>query len=222
MLSTPPAQEPPSETPPAAGGLWLLASIAMIGLVIGAGGVALVTSRALPASTGADTAAAAAAGSRRAAPEYSGPPKWEGGRAPGRGRRGEITYGLPAENAIAIWGGRVRPVLTVRCLAGVTDVFVLTDSAAKVEGTQDHRTVQVSFDGAPQRAERWVESADYDALFAPDGQAMARQIAASRTLRFGFTPYNASPATVEFDLRGFERLLDSVAKSCRWVVGSRQ
>jgi hypothetical protein len=218
MLPISPSPEPPPDTPPAAGGLWLRAAIALIGLVIGAGGVALVTSRGLPARSGGSTdeATSSRAVPRSAQPAYSGAPKWEGGRAAGRGRRAEVTYGVTAENEIAIWGGRVRPVLTVRCSGGVTDVFVLTESAAKVEESKDHRTVHVAIDEGPERIERWVESADYDALFAPDGPAMAREIAAGRTLRFGFTPYNAVPAVAEFDIRGFDRLIDSVAKSCRW------
>jgi hypothetical protein len=221
MSFTPPPQEPPSPaTPPGATGLWLLASVAMIGLVIGAGGVALVTSPAQPATgatrglDGESTAATAA--SHGGVSEYTGPPKWEGVRPAGRGRQAAITYELSAEHDIWIFGKRVTPVLTVRCEAGVTDVFVLTESAAKIEESQDHRTVHVGFDGAPQRTERWVESADYDALFAPDGPAMAREIAASRTLRFGFTPYNAPPAVADFDVRGFDQLIASVAKSCRW------
>lgn len=217
MQPASPSPDPPSDTPPRAGGLWLLATIAMIGLVIGAGGVALVTSRGLPANSGATgEATPSRAVPRSAPPAYSGAPKWEGGRAAGRGRRAEVTYGVNAENEIAIWGGRIRPVLTVRCSGGVTDVFVLTESAAKVEETKDHRTVRVAIDEGPERIERWVESADYDALFAPDGPAMAREIAAGRTLRFGFTPYNAPPVLAEFDIRGFDRLIGSVAKSCRW------
>jgi hypothetical protein len=40
------------------------------------------------------------------------------------------------------------------------------------------------------------------------------QIAASRTLRVGFTPYNAAPVAIEFDVRGFDDLIGIVAKTC--------
>ena len=47
-----------------------------------------------------------------------------------------------------------------------------------------------------------------------EGAAFANQIATARTMRFGFTPYNAKPVVIEFDVRGFDDLIGLVAKTC--------
>src|SRR2546427_429209 len=44
-----------------------------------------------------------------------------------------VSFELEAENDVSVWMKRVRPTLAVRCLSGVTEVFVVTDSAASFE-----------------------------------------------------------------------------------------
>jgi hypothetical protein len=128
----------------------------------------------------------------------------------------EVQYELAAENEISTWARRVRPVLTVRCANGAGEVFVLTESAAAMEGDDGRHTVSVAFDGTPGHSEQWIASDDYAGLFAPDAVDAARRIARARTLRFGFTPYNGSPTVADFDVRGFDAVLDGLARSCRW------
>jgi hypothetical protein len=109
---------------------------------------------------------------------------------------------------------RVRPTLAVRCLGGQTEVFVFTDTAASVEREDDKHTVHVGFDNADDVAQQWLDSADHRELFAPDGAALARQIAGARRMKFRFTPFNASPVVVEFDVHGAEEPLQAVTKMC--------
>jgi hypothetical protein len=127
-----------------------------------------------------------------------------------------VEYELPARNDVAVWMTRVRPILVVRCASRETDVLVRTHSAASFEPQAGRHTVGVGFDKGPDSKEQWIESDDAQGLFAPDGVAMARRIAASRAMRFGFTPHNASPVVVDFDVKGFDALVGSVAKACRW------
>ncbi len=43
---------------------------------------------------------------------------------------------------------------------------------------------------------------------------MARQIAAADTMQFGFTPFNSSSVSVEFDVHGFAERLETITKTC--------
>jgi Type VI secretion system VasI, EvfG, VC_A0118 len=145
-------------------------------------------------------------------------PKWARTRQSGRAGDGSraISFELEAENEVRVWMNRVRPVLTVRCLERRTEVFVVTDSAMSIESTPDQHTVHISFDGQAETEERWFDSAAKRDLFAPDGIALAVQLAHAHTLRFGFTPFSASPVVAEFDVRGFAEPLESLARTCGW------
>jgi hypothetical protein len=144
--------------------------------------------------------------------------RWRGSRQPGWASDGSrtISFLLEADNKIPVWMKSVRPVLTVRCLAGNTEVFIVTNWAASIEPDAELHTIHLSFDNGPSVAEQWLDSDDAQALFAPDGVSMARQIARSRQMHFGFTPFNAAPATAQFNVAGFDQLVGSVAKTCRW------
>jgi hypothetical protein len=141
--------------------------------------------------------------------------KWTGSKQARWARDGSktIAFELEAEKDIAVWMKRVRPLLAIRCLYHTTEVMVLPDSAASIE-PNDRHTVRVGFDGGADAQQLWFGSDDHQALFAPDGSAFANQIATARTMRFGFTPYNAKPVVIEFDVRGFDDLIGLVAKTC--------
>src|SRR3989442_3898170 len=64
--------------------------------------------------------------------------------------------------------------------------------------------------------EQWGESTDNEALFAPNPIQMAKMLAKYRTMRFRFTPFNSSPAIITFDVRGFDRHIGLVSKTCSW------
>jgi len=131
-------------------------------------------------------------------------------------QRKSAAFDLPAESKVQVWMRQVQPMLVVRCLSNSTQVFVFTNSAARIEpGTEDH-TVRVALDGEPETTERWPDSDEHDALFAPDGAAFAQRLMAARTMRFGFTPHNAQPVTVHFNVGGLGELMEPVAKECGW------
>lgn len=195
---------------------------------LGAVGVTLVARR----STAAQSAAAAPSTAPSTARRQTGSTTaqggddearsgWTGNRQTRWARDGSrtVTYQLSAQHDVPVWMKRVTPLLAVRCLSGRTDVYVVTESSATIE-SDDRHTVHFAFDDAPDAAESWEESADGQALFAPDGKSFARKIAGARTLRFGFTPYNAAPVVVDFDVSGFDRLIGQVAKTCRWPANA--
>jgi len=126
-----------------------------------------------------------------------------------------VAFELAADGDVPVWTRRVQPVLVVRCLAHKADAFVFTDSPARIEPEDENHTVRVAFDNEPDATERWMDSEEHDALFAPDGAAFARRLARSRSLRFGFTPHNAAPVTVHFSTSGFDKVLERVSQKCR-------
>jgi hypothetical protein len=123
---------------------------------------------------------------------------------------------LRADNSVEIWQGRVRPSLIVRCLARNTQVFVFTGSAMKIERQTEAHTITFAFDNEPELTERWPDSDEHDALFAPDGAAFAQGLLKARTMRFGYTPHNALPVVAQFQVSGLGDLIGPIAKECGW------
>jgi hypothetical protein len=144
-----------------------------------------------------------------AAPSWIANPAWVGTA------RHSSAFELAATNEVGVWLRKVRPVLIVRCMGRNTEAFVFTDSAAKMEPQDGDHTVHVRFDGESESTERWPDSAEHDALFAPDGAAFVARLQQSRTLDFGFTPHNSDPVVAHFSVAGLAGLLEPVARQCK-------
>ena len=173
-----------------------------------------------PAPGGRPAANRAASGASRTSAAASVPltPKWRqviGGRWTG-GDKKSVAFELPANNRIHIWTRDVTPLLIVRCHGGQVEPFVYTQSAARMEPQDGDHTVRVAFDEGPEVTERWPDSDEHDALFAKDSAAFAQALATAQTLRFGFEPHNAPPASARFDVSGINELLSAAAKPCGW------
>jgi hypothetical protein len=127
-----------------------------------------------------------------------------------------VAFELRSENRVAIWQGIAQPMLVVRCDGGRMQAFVYTASAIQMEPVDENHSVRVSFDGEPEVTERWADSSDHDALFAPDATAFARRVATARTLKFGYTPHNALRVVADFQTSGLNDLIAPAAKQCGW------
>jgi hypothetical protein len=174
-----------------------------------------------PVQTAAAAASAAPAATKPVASAVteSGPaPTWTGRRAAAWARDGSksISFQLEATRDVPVWMSRVRPVLAVRCLSRATQVFVAIGTSANFEQDADRRTIRLQWDDGPETAQQWQTSESGQELFAPDGVALVGQLAHAQRLRFGFTPFNARPVTVEFVVQGFEPLGKLVASTCGW------
>jgi hypothetical protein len=94
---------------------------------------------------------------------------------------------------------------------------MVTGMPASVEkGDLEGHTVRVRFDDAGAERQRWSQSTDNEALFAPNAVQMARNIAKAKTVRFEFTPFNASPVIATFDVSGFDQHIGRVSAACGW------
>ncbi len=125
-----------------------------------------------------------------------------------------VAFELAAQNRVAIWQGIARPMLVVRCDAGRMQMFVYTASAIQMEPVDENHSVRISFDGEPEVTERWADSSEHDALFAPDAAVFAHRVATARTLKFGYTPHNAPRVVAEFQTSGLNDLIGPAAKQC--------
>jgi hypothetical protein len=196
----------------------MILSLVVIGMVAGASVIMLMKSAPEKVSAATTPPRVNGSANSTAASELARTaitPKWSGGVRRFNGRNVAV-YELEADNDVAVWGKVVRPVLTVRCLAGTTEVFVLTQSAAAMDQNDGKHAVRIGYDDGPDSNERWLASDEYDALFAENGVAAARHIANARTMRFGFTPYNGTYGVARFQVAGFERLAPKLAQTCRW------
>lgn len=213
-----PATEPapPTATPAPAFGSreLLLAAIALLG-----GGLityALLMGRAVPtthAAPASGTVETSAPPRPNAAPK---PQQWSAARRElwlGERRKG-VAYDVSSNEPVGAWMKNVRPILVVRCTGGTTEMFVVTETAAQIEPQSDAHTVAVRFDDGPPVSERWPDSTEHDALFAPDGGAFTARVKAARTLHFRFTPHNAPAVTATFNVEGLAPLLAPATKHC--------
>jgi hypothetical protein len=186
-------------------------------------GAAIVTFIFLSARGGHSSTLVAAAPGAAVANPLSRPPtssaeqKWRtGNRALWLGNRRGAAFELLAENRVQTWFGPTQPMLVIRCESRAMEAFVYIKSAARIEPHVDGKTVKVAIDDQPVRTERWSDSDDRVALFAPDGAAFARQLLHANTLRFGYSPHNADDVVAQFHVAGLAPLIGPVARECGW------
>lgn len=195
------------------GGVVVVAGGVMLALLMGRAGTQPAAAASLAGGNGAAASAPAAP-----KPAATAKGRWSSAnRAYWTGnQRKSAAFELPAEHKVGVWMRQVQPALIVRCMGNRPEVFVFTDSAAKIEaGTEDH-TVRYALDEEAEATERWPDSAEHDALFAPDGDAFVRRLMGARSMRFGYTPHNATPVTIHFNVGGLAELIEPAAKECGW------
>jgi hypothetical protein len=149
-------------------------------------------------------------------------PTWAGRRQATWARDGSktIAFELQASNEVPVWMTRLRPVLVARCVSRTTEVFVVT-GAVSIESQSGVHTVRLRLDDEEEVQQQWTDSASSQELFAPDGVTLVRRLARATRLRFGYTPYNASPVVADFVVHGFEPLAGLVAGTCGWRLDDR-
>ncbi len=110
------------------------------------------------------------------------------------------------------------PELIVRCQDNRTDVILVAGvNAAEERGPRQGTSVSVRLDEAPARRERWRESSDREALYAPVPIRLAREIARAGTLQLEFATLDGPPVRVSFDVSGFDQHITRLASDCGWT-----
>ena len=172
-----------------------------------------------PAPVASPAPAAAAKPSPAPAPAIVAAPavasKWNAGNHDWlANNKKAVAFEVKSINRVAVWQGVSQPVLVVRCDAGKVQAFVYTASAIQMEPQDENHGVGIRFDDQPESSERWADSSEHDALFAPDGAAFASKIARSSKVRFSYKPHNANRAVAEFPTSGLMQAMEPVAKQC--------
>jgi len=161
------------------------------------------------------TAASVPSSTTNATQTWNAEKKWLGGY-----RRG-AAFELPAENVVKTWFGPARPSLVVRCISHNIEAFVFTGSPMKIETRAAGKTVNLFIDDQAMQTERWPDSDDHDALFAPDGAAFAKRLLNARMLRFGYSPHNSPDVVAQFQVEGLQPLMTAAAKECAPKAAAR-
>ena len=215
--AAPAATAPPDAPAPAARSRTDLLLGGIVVLLTAGGTLALLVAREDPTAAGAYATAPRAAATRAAASSTAWAataPRWTANSAAWLGRTKGIAYEVSAAEPVGVWMRAVRPALVVRCAGARAEVFVFTDSAAKIEANTDDHTVAYAFDDEEPTTMRWPDGAEHNALFAPDGGAMAQRLRSARTFTFHFDPHNAPRVTARFNTSGLQELLAPAAKHC--------
>ncbi len=195
----------------------------VVAVLVGAGGLTftMLNTRATAATVATTALAAAPMAAGTAVPSAASvaafsAPKWSHAHAYRwvSNRPRSVAFELESIERVPVWTTTVRPMLVVRCLSKKTELFVYTETAARIEADDENHTVGLAFDGGPQSVDRWPDSEEHDALFAPDSAALATRIASAHHLKFTYTPHNAQPVTVNFDLNGADEVVANVRKTC--------
>lgn len=130
-----------------------------------------------------------------------------------------VVVELTAENFIKGWLSEYSPVLVIRCKENKTELYIRTGMSSDPEyGLYNEHTVRIRLDDGKPFKQRWSDSTDNEALFAPKSIALAKDIAKSKKMLFEFTPFSSSPQTVEFDVQGLMPHLEELAKTCNWKI----
>ena len=132
----------------------------------------------------------------------------------GNHRRGAATFELAAENAVKTWFGPARASLVVRCTARSIEAFVVTGSPMKIEPRVDGKTVTIRVDGEPVGTQRWIDSDDHTAVFAPDAAAFVQRLRKARSFDFGYSPHNSSDVVAQFNVVGIDGLIGAASREC--------
>ena len=194
---------------------------ALVVLLSGGGTLAMLVSRD---STPPSAAAFTSPVTRTAVSPVTAPglawmekaPRWiENGDA-WLGKSKGAAFEVSSAEPVGVWMRTVRPALVVRCTGRQAEVFVFTDTAAAIEANTDDHTVSFAVDGDEPTTMRWPDGAEHNALFAPDGRALARRLMHADRFTLGFTPHNAGAVTVRFRTTGLADALNPSAKYCGW------
>jgi hypothetical protein len=126
-----------------------------------------------------------------------------------------VVYALRAENTIDGWLAHEQPTLIARCSEKKLEAYVVTGMSASPELGEFHRyTVKVRLDDRPATSQMWTQSTDNKALFSPASTSLMTSLASAKRLRVSFTPFNASPQVIEFDVAGFQEPLAEIQATC--------
>jgi len=128
-----------------------------------------------------------------------------------------VVLALHAENTITGWLATSVPILIIRCQERNTEVYVATGMQPSVEsgGTALH-TVRLRYGDEAAFAVPMSTSTDNKSLFFIDPINDIRHMWNVQSLLVGFTPFNANPVSIRFDVTGLPFAIQPLREACGW------
>ncbi len=131
-----------------------------------------------------------------------------------------ITIGLDATGYVEKYANPVR--LYIRCKSNKTELYVAWDDYLGDDSNsvyEDWKYVTVRIGASKANKQRWTVSTDGKATFMPSSPIETlRKIAKSERLVLQTTPYNESPVTAIFDVKGMGDAILPLADECGWEL----
>jgi hypothetical protein len=96
-------------------------------------------------------------------------------------------------------------------------MYVVTGMPAAVElGQFERHTVRIRYDDDAAASVVTNQSTDNKALFFPDPMSTIVRLWNAQVFLVGFTPFNASPVTIRFDVSGLPFAIQPMREACGW------
>lgn len=128
-----------------------------------------------------------------------------------------VVLALEGERPIEGWlTDPVLPTLILRCQEGKTESYVVSKMRPISAAGRDSATVRLRFDGSPPVENPSSVSTDGEAMFLANAIGTIRTMIGSERMLLQFTPFNGSPQTTEFDLRGLADVIGPLQDACGW------
>jgi hypothetical protein len=83
-------------------------------------------------------------------------------------------------------------------------------------GEFERHTVRLRYDDDAATSVVMAQSTDNKALFFPDPMSSIIRMWSAQMLLVGFTPFNASPVMIRFDVSGLPFAIQPLREACGW------
>ncbi|SMR77568.1 type VI secretion system-associated protein TagO [Marinobacterium sediminicola] len=120
-----------------------------------------------------------------------------------------VTLLLKADEGQSRWGSPVAMI--ARCRSNETDLFIVWNDYL---GSEADVLSRVGTEKA--RTRRWSMSTDSKATFHPQPIAFLKSMMEADSLVAQVTPYNESPVTAIFDIKGLREAIKPLRETCHW------
>ena len=132
-----------------------------------------------------------------------------------------VVLSLTAELSINGWLGKTAtPTLVLRCKERKTEAYIQTGMVGQIHfgeyGSDEGTLTRARYDKGPVRKYIMGKSTDGEAYFYSRPVEEMRLMTRHEEMVMEFTPFNANPQEIRFDLRGLSEELPRIRAVCKW------
>lgn len=110
-------------------------------------------------------------------------------------------------------GARKRPTMFVRCKGGKLEAYINNDASA--DDAYDGVTVKVKFGDEKPISLSADESTNHEALFINKPKTLVAGFSGQTTMLYQFTPFASNPATLHFNVSGWDEKAAPLKEACK-------